>query len=298
MSDKPRKIRVEGWIAPGPSPRGDRGMSHLRPGPEEDLAFLTGDFRIFQRKVGHRWSLDDFMTAWVAVKEARAFQPGERLRAADLGCGIGSVLMMVAWGCPDASCVGIEAQEISYGMALRSLEYNGIDDRCRVVFGDLREVAKQLEPRSFKLVTGTPPYIPLGSGLVSEKAQRRPCFFETRGGLEDYCLAASELLSDDGRFVFCAGAFPEGRGEDAARAAGLHVHTRVDVIPRDGKRCLLRVFVVGRAPATMAVERFLVRDRDGAVSSDMEGARVDLGIPPMVPPSDTARRDAPPVSPL
>jgi hypothetical protein len=41
------------------------------------------------------WSLDDMMTALVALQEAR--QHGAVRRVLDLGCGIGSVLMMVAW---------------------------------------------------------------------------------------------------------------------------------------------------------------------------------------------------------
>ena len=189
------KRRPPGWVAPGPRPRGDQGRPELQPREDEDLSFLTGDFRIFQKKRGHRWSLDDFLTAHVAIREG--VRRGGVARAADLGCGIGSVLMMVAWAFPEAQAVGVEAQELSIGMARRSLDFNGLDDRVELHHGDLREVAPRLGA-GFDLVTGTPPYIPLGSGLVSERTQRLPCFFETRGGVEDYCAAAAQLLAPDG----------------------------------------------------------------------------------------------------
>jgi tRNA1(Val) A37 N6-methylase TrmN6 len=48
--------------------------------------------------------------------------------------------MMVAWGLPATSCTGIEAQECSVALARRSLAYNGADERCRVVQGDLRHL--------------------------------------------------------------------------------------------------------------------------------------------------------------
>src|SRR3990170_4343828 len=90
--------RPAGWRAPGPAPAGPGARPDLHPGPGEDLCFLTGDWRIFQRVGGHRWSLDDLVTAHAAAA-AVAAPPA---RALDLGCGVGSVLMMVAWRFPAA----------------------------------------------------------------------------------------------------------------------------------------------------------------------------------------------------
>src|SRR5262245_7239106 len=107
--------RPRGWCAPGPAPASDGGPP---PGPGEDLCYLSGDWRILQRVRGHRWSLDDLVTAWAAAEETAATPPA---RIVDLGCGIGAVLMMVAWRFPAARCVGIEAQAVSVDLARRSL---------------------------------------------------------------------------------------------------------------------------------------------------------------------------------
>ncbi|HTJ83732.1 MAG TPA: methyltransferase [Polyangiaceae bacterium] len=281
-----RALRPAGWSPPGPSPRGADGRADLVPGADEDLCFLSGDFRIFQRKNGHRWSLDDFVTATIAIETMRARTP-RLARAADLGCGIGSVLMMVAWAFPEAHVAGVEAQELSLSLARRSVAWNGLEGRSTLQQGDLRDPAALLGLGPFDLVTGTPPYIPQGSGLVSGRIQREPCFFETRGGIEDYALGAARLLREGGVFVACAGAWPEARTTDAARQAGLVPTARIDVIPREGKPVLFRVVVAERraersdVAAPIDVRALVVRDRAGAIAPDMHRARALLGMPPV-----------------
>jgi tRNA1(Val) A37 N6-methylase TrmN6 len=274
--------RPPGWRAPGPPPAGARDRPELVPGPDEDLSFLVGDWRIFQLRRGHRWSLDDFATAFVALETARAH--GAVHTALDLGCGIGSVLLMLAWGLPDARLVGVEAQARSVELARRSLAYDGADDRCEVRLGDLRDSAVLPESAAFDLVTGTPPYLPIGTGLVSERAQRGPCCFETRGGLEDYGGAAARALAPGGAFVVCSGAQdPAGRVERAAAAAGLGIERAVEVIPKEGKAPLFYVHVMrapDRARPVSRRERFVSRCRDGSRHPDMHRARALMGLPP------------------
>ena len=79
---------------------------------------ITREFRIWQRRRGHRYSIDDVATAWQA---ARA-QPNAQ-RYLDLGCGIGSVLLMVSWKLDHALVVGIEAQPVSAALARRNLAH-------------------------------------------------------------------------------------------------------------------------------------------------------------------------------
>lgn len=51
---KSKHKRPAGWVAPGPRPAGQQNDPSLIPGHDEDLSFLTGDWRIFQLKQGHR----------------------------------------------------------------------------------------------------------------------------------------------------------------------------------------------------------------------------------------------------
>ncbi len=258
----------------------------MAPGPHEDLSYLSGDWRIFQRRDGHRWSLDDLATAWFAVQAVREAPPRQAL---DLGCGIGSVLQLIAWSFPEARVTGVEAQPLSASLARRSLRYNGADDRCRVVQADFRAPDAVPDPGTYDLVTGTPPYIPLGRGTVSERVQRGPACFETRGGVEAYCVAAVRALRPGGLFVTCAGGGAERRVFDAARDAGLRVVRWRDVIPRAGKRPLFGLFALQRplrqetgprAAPPAPLPPLVVRDARGVRTPECLLMREEMGLPP------------------
>ncbi|GBG00144.1 hypothetical protein Rsub_12835 [Raphidocelis subcapitata] len=295
--EKARHSRPPGWTAPGPPPAGPRGDPDLAPRPGESLSYLCGDWRIFQLEAGHRWSMDDHVTAVVALQEAAA-APRPVRHALDLGCGCGSVLMMVGWGLPEARCVGVEAQAISIGLARRSVRYNAGDSgRIAVLRGDLRDPLPPgvAPPGGFDLVTGTPPYVPLDCGGASARPQKAPCNLETRGGVEGYVAAAARALAPGGACVLVMGVQGQRRPDrvrEAAAAHGMAVSRCVDVVPRAGKPVLMQVWVLrwGADAAAAGPERreeFVVRLADGALAPDMHAARAAIGMPP-------ARSGAPP----
>ncbi len=269
--------RPPGWIAPGPAPLMPPVVGALGPFAGEDLCYLCGDWRILQLVNGHRWSLDDLVTAWVARRACRT--PPQTFL--DLGSGLGSVLLMMAWSFRDASGLGIEAQSISVDLARRSLLWNGADRRCRILHGDFRQPGTLPESPSFDLITGTPPYFPIGSALESARPQWVACHSEHRGGVEAYCLAAAPRLAADGLLVLCAPAGAIARVEAGARLSGLHIRERVDVIPRQGKSALVSVFVLGNAGSDVLRRQALtVRDASGKRSDAFLQVRKDMGLPP------------------
>jgi len=272
--------RPEGWTPPGPEPAGRMNRPDLDPAEGEDLCFLTGHWRIFQRLKGHRYSLDDVMTAWYA---ARQVEERQIHRAADIGCGIGSVLMMMAWRLQETRFVGVEAQDISVDLAERSILFNGIEGRVEVRHGDLREASMVPEGAVFDLVTGTPPYIPVGDGVMSKREQCGPCRFEIRGGVEDYCLTAARLLVPGGLFVVCQASAQRPRVEAAARAAGLDILKFREIVPREGRAPLFTVFSMTPAapenPQPVCEDPFMVRDAAGGRTSEYLAVRRDMGMP-------------------
>ncbi len=269
--------RPAGWIAPGPAPR---GRDDVAPGPGEDLCFLSGDWRILQRVDGHRWSLDDLVTAWLAARVASSRPPRRLL---DLGCGIGSVLLMLAWRFPDAIAVGVEAQAVSVDLARRSITWNGCGERCAVREGDLRDPQVVPEGPAFDLVTGTPPYLRLGTARESRRVQKGPCNFEHRGGIEAYATAAARALAPDGAFVVCEQASQDARAHAAAAAAGLTVARSLAVVPRAGKSPLFSVHEMRRPHGARPHETLaplVVRDARGARTPAFRALRGDMGLPP------------------
>ncbi len=237
---------------------------------------LTADFRLLQRKRGHRFSLDDLVTAWVATRA----RPDART-ALDLGCGVGSVLLMVAWHLRDARLFGIEAQAISAAICRRNLTDNGLDDRASLAEGDLRELCREASYPPCDLVTGTPPYLPQGTALLSPDPQRAAARIELRGGVEDYLRAAARVLAPGGRAVVCAdGRFPE-RVLRGAESAALLPIARLDVFAREGAKApLLAVWTCareGEGPA-IAHTRLVMRDAHGARTEEGRALRRHFGL--------------------
>lgn len=271
--------RPADWTAPGPRPK-TPDRADIWPREGEDLCYLAGDFRILQRVDGHRWSADDLVTAWVAA-ETIAKRPPQRI--IDLGCGIGTVLLFLAWRYPLARVSGVEAQEVSAGMARRSLAWNGVDDRCDVHNGDLRDASLPDRFGTVDLVTGTPPYLPIGTGVESSRVQCGPCRFEWRGGVEDYAIAAAPLLAEGAPFVGCCASRQRSRVFEGASRAGLVVERWRDVIPREGKDALFSVYVMRRPNViegqTVDDVPLVLRGKDGRFTDAFNEVRRSMGMP-------------------
>lgn len=184
------------------------------------LDLLAGEWRIFQLRHGHRFSADDLLTAWAA---AQAHPQAQRLL--DLGAGIGSVGLLTLWKlAPTAQLTMVEVQVLSHALACRTVAYNGLTARVTCQQQDLRT----LPGGCFDLITGSPPYIPLGAGVLPRHPQKAAARFELHGDVTDYCQAAARSLAPDGHFCFCHAA-DDPRPEPAIRQAGLTLVRRQDV---------------------------------------------------------------------
>ena len=270
-----------GWAKPGPIPPGAAGTPDTAAG--ETLDALSGHFRIFQLRAGHRFSTDDLLTAWYGT----TWVPSART-VLDLGSGIGSVGMIAAWRLTGAQFVTVEAQDESVALALKSAAYNGLLERYEIRHHDFRDEAALRSDETFDLVLGSPPYFPPGTGIEGDHPQKVACRFELRGDIADYARVAAAHLAGGGVFA-CV--FPEeqrARVERAAAAAELVVVRRRPVVFKDGEPPLVGLFLMMRATdlpegmrATTWVEPSLViRAADGSVHPEYAAVKLAIGFPP------------------
>jgi tRNA1(Val) A37 N6-methylase TrmN6 len=227
---------------------------------EESRDRLTRDVWLWQRVKGHRFSSDDTATAYVAAHAAPAAR-----RILDLGCGIGTVLLHMAWTHRDATLVGIEAQAISFELLARNVAASGFGERIAIHHGDLREV---VVGGGFDLVTGTPPYFPVGTAVDAMDEQRAYARIEYRGGLPDYVAAGATALTASGSLVLCGDARAEDRLRDAAASAGLHVVARTAIIAHAPRPPLFAVWTLARDAEPFVSEQLVLRDEANAVTDD------------------------------
>lgn len=249
----------------------------LQPGPDESLDRLVGDWRILQLKRGHRFSTDDLVCAW----RASVWAP-DATRLLDIGAGIGSVGLSVLFRAPAAAhLTGIEAQEVSHQLARRTAALNGVAHRVRFLRGDLRDASALPEGEGFELITGSPPYIPEGTGVISPVPQRAYARIELRGSVYDYCAAARRWLAPGGAFCFVMAA-ADPRTEDAPVAEGLKVVERWDYVFARGRDPLIATLVCMREeddPPERRSDTLVIRGEDGEWTDDYLGFREEMGSP-------------------
>ncbi len=236
---------------------------------------LTRDYRVFQRAKGHRFSSDDVATAYVAWHAAKASR-----RVIDLGCGLGSVLLHLAWKLPEATLVGVEAQAISFELLRRNVARNQLLERITVHHGDLRdEAVLAAAGASFDLVTGTPPYFPPDTAVDAMDEQRAYARIEYRGGVEDYLAAGGKLLAAEGIMVLCGDARAGERVERGAAAAGLSIAERRDVIPHAGRPALFAIWTLSRHVVARRHTTLTIRDAEGKRTDEAIGLSEFSGFP-------------------
>lgn len=233
---------------------------------------LSGNFRIYQPDVGQRYSTDDMMTAWMALK---CCEKGHPQRFLDLGSGLCSVPMIVMWRFPDIKGVGIELRENRRTLGLMSLELNGLKDRFVLLEGDLRDL--ELDEK-FGLITSTPPYYKGSEGPLSPHDDKSAARFELNGSIEDYFQTADRHLAENGMFITVYPYAYRERVYQASKKCNMSVIRRVDIIPRDGKPPLISLFACSRNGSMEAVSVLTIRDEKGNYTQEYNEARKDCGF--------------------
>lgn len=275
------ETHFKGWLKPGPVPPGAHEAVAVPDG--ETLDAISGHFRVFQLRKGHRFSTDDLLTAWYGTSWAPSAS-----RVLDLGSGIGSVGMIAAWRLTGARFVTIEAQAESVRLAKKSAAYNGLLGRYDVRHADFREADAVAADERFELVLASPPYFPVGAGIEGDHPQKVACRFELRGDITDYARVAAEHL-EGGGFFACV--YPDERREwleSAARAAALTIVRRRPVVFREGEAPLVSLFGMMRAgdlPEPMRTRTWVeaplvIRTTDGAVHPEYAALKLSIGFPP------------------
>jgi tRNA1(Val) A37 N6-methylase TrmN6 len=275
------ETHFKGWLKPGPVPPGARAPLDVP--PDETLDAISGHFRIFQLRKGHRFSTDDLLTAWYGTTWAAS-----AARVLDLGSGIGSVGMMAAWRLRGAAFVTVEAQEEGVRLARKSAAYNGLQSRYDIRHADFRDEHALAADERFDLVLASPPYFPVGSGIEGDHPQKIACRFELRGDISDYARAAAAHLEPGGIF---ASVYPEERRdrlESAAEAAAFTVVRRRPVVFREGEPPLVSLFGMMRRQdlpeamrnRTWVEPPLVIRLADGSVHPEYAAVKLSIGFPP------------------
>ena len=123
-------------------------------------------------------------------------------RVYDLGCGIGTLMLLLFAREMSLTAAGIELQAHAAALAKKNLARNGLCDRASVQTGDLRDLPALCPSGQWDLVISNPPYFPPSSGTQAKTASRALARTARFCSVPDLCRTAAHLLHPKGRFAF------------------------------------------------------------------------------------------------
>lgn len=164
---------------------------------DERLDYLLGEpLRIIQSPSVFAFSLDAVLLAHFT------YVPILKGNLVDLCSGNGVIPLLLSRR-TKGTIKGIEIQERLYDMAVRSIEYNDLSDRVKMIHADLKEIPKTIGHAKYDVVTCNPPYFP----AVKESEQNANEYIaiarhEIMCTLEDVIRVSSQLLKQGGKAAF------------------------------------------------------------------------------------------------
>ena len=117
----------------------------------------------------------------------------------DLGCASGIISLLMLSRSSKLHMTGIELDEKAAALAKDNMAHNHLEERSRIINGDLREYRKYFSAGSFDIVISNPPYFPMSSSIVSPDLRRASARGELTCTLDDICTAAAYLCRWDGK---------------------------------------------------------------------------------------------------
>ena len=116
----------------------------------------------------------------------------------DLCAGAGAVGLLMLARDPSLTVTALELRAEGCALMERARAESGLEDRFRVLHGDLRAIRDLLPHGSFRRVVCNPPYDPVGSGYVPRDEAQAAARTELCCTLEEVCAAAAWLLPTGG----------------------------------------------------------------------------------------------------
>ncbi len=148
---------------------------------------ILGNMKIIQPQKGYRFTIDSVLIAFFA--DLRGVQ-----QAVDLGTGSGVIPLLLSFRDQHIKISGVELLGSVCERAQRSILFNGLCPRIKIIQGDIKNIAGCLPAGKFDLVVSNPPFWKKGEGRVSKNHEEALAKHELKIDLPQIIAAASYLL--------------------------------------------------------------------------------------------------------
>ncbi len=167
-------------------------MTDLLPGERVDDLQRNG-YKIIQNPQKFCFGMDAVLLSGFANIRSGA-------NCLDMGCGNGIIPILLEAKTEGRHFTGLEIQPYSADLARRSVALNHLEEKIRIVEGDIRDASNIFGASSFDVVTTNPPYLSAGRGIINQDEAKNIARHEILCSLEDVVREASKLLVPGGRF--------------------------------------------------------------------------------------------------
>jgi tRNA1(Val) A37 N6-methylase TrmN6 len=234
-------------------------------------SLLGGRVKVAQPADGYRVAVD-------AVLLAAAVDAAERASVLDLGCGVGSVGLCLAWRRPDLTITALDREPVFIAAARANAATNGMAERLHIVEGDMRAPL----PQKFDQVVMNPPYLKAGSATVSTHPLKAAATAEGEAKLADWIAAARDALEPGGilTLIHRADRLDDVLGCVARSFGGiavLPIHPKRD---RAAKRIILRA-QLGSGEKLAILPGLVLHEENGAFTAAADSILRDGAALPM-----------------
>ena len=127
-------------------------------------------------------------------------QAKEGEKVLDLGTGTGIIPILMEAKTKATDFTALEIQEESADMARRSVAYNHLEDKIKIVTGDIKDASKIFGASSFDIITTNPPYMIGEHGISCATDAKAIARHEVLCDLDDILRESAKLLCPGGRF--------------------------------------------------------------------------------------------------
>ncbi|WP_439542146.1 tRNA1(Val) (adenine(37)-N6)-methyltransferase [Hyphomicrobium sp.] len=216
-----------------------------------DDAFLGGGLRIFQPLQGYRAGLDAVFLASAVVD-----RPGLGARVLDVGAGVGTAGLCVAWRCAGARVVLIEREPDLVALARQNIARNGLENRVSVIEADVGRISRDelaahgIVEEHFDHVIANPPFHSEGAGTAARHALKAAAHAMPEAGLADWARFMARMARPGGEalVIHKADALPALLSCFEGRFGGLSVQPLHPQMGEAANRVIVRGTKGSRAP--------------------------------------------------
>jgi len=161
---------------------------------DERLDYLLAeDLRIIQSPSVFSFSLD------AVLLSKFAYLPIQKGNILDLCTGNGVIPLLLSTR-TKGHITGVEIQDRLYDMAERSIAYNGLSERIKMIHGDIKDMPKQLGYGKYDVVTCNPPYFKTpGQEEINKNEHYAIARHEIYCTLEDVIRVSGQLVRPGGK---------------------------------------------------------------------------------------------------